>query len=321
MKLLVFVFILLLVVACSRPAITEGNTMTNFGTAEESESASDFALEKEFGEIAKDANGKVGVATTVIETGQSATLNASEHFAMQSVYKLPIAMAVMKQAGDGKIRLDDKIKVEKSEYVRAGQHSPIRDKFPNGAELTVRELIEYAIKESDGTASDVLMRVAGGAAPIQKYVDDFGVTEMKIKNTEKEIGENWNVQYDNWSTPDGAVSLLKTLWNQKGSCPQGADCKELLLFQDMYDSTPGANRLKGLLPKGTPVAHKTGTSGTQNGITAASNDIGIITMPNGNHIAIAVFVGDSSADEKMREAVIARIAKAAWDRWTAAAPK
>ena len=315
MKLILIAISLFFVLSCSRPAITEGNTMADFGTVEESESATDFALEKEFAEIAKDAKGKVGVAAVVIETGQSASLNADQHFPMQSVYKLPISMAVIDKAKD-KIDLDKKVKVEKSDYLRQGQHSPIRDKYPNGAELTVRELIEYAIKESDGTASDVLIRVAGGAEAIQTYVADLGITEMKIKNTEKEMDENWNVQYDNWASPEAALALLKALWGQKGTCPKGADCKELILLRYMYDSTPGKNRLKGLLPEGTPVAHKTGTSGTQDGITAATNDIGIITLPNDNHLAIAVFVGDSSADEKVREAVIARIAKAAWDRWS-----
>ena len=75
----------------------------------------------------------------------------------------------------------------------------------------------------------------------------------------------------------------------------------------MIDSTTGPNRLKGQLPKGTIVAHKTGTGGTQNGITGATNDIGIIDLGKGRHIAIAVFVSDSPADEKTREAVIAKI--------------
>jgi beta-lactamase class A len=82
----------------------------------------------------------------------------------------------------------------------------------------------------------------------------------------------------------------------------------------MLESTPGAKRLKGLLPAGANVAHKTGTSGTDKGVTAATNDIGIITLPNGRHLAIAVFVADSPADEATREGVIAKIAKAVWDR-------
>jgi beta-lactamase class A len=61
------------------------------------------------------------------------------------------------------------------------------------------------------------------------------------------------------------------------------------------------------------VAHKTGTGGTQNGITSATNDIGIITLPNGTHLAVAVFVSDSGANDETRDAIIARLAKAAWD--------
>jgi beta-lactamase class A len=83
----------------------------------------------------------------------------------------------------------------------------------------------------------------------------------------------------------------------------------------MTESTPGARRLKGLLPVGANVAHKTGTSGIENGITAATNDIGIITLPNGRHLAIAVFVADSPADEATREGVIAKIAKAVWEKF------
>jgi beta-lactamase class A len=84
----------------------------------------------------------------------------------------------------------------------------------------------------------------------------------------------------------------------------------------MAESRPGAKRLKGLLPAGTVVGHKTGTSGIENGITAATNDIRIVTLPNGKHLAIAVFVADSPADEATREGVIAKVARAVWDKWS-----
>jgi beta-lactamase class A len=86
-----------------------------------------------------------------------------------------------------------------------------------------------------------------------------------------------------------------------------------LLTRLMIDTPTGPKRIKGLLPKGTMVVHKTGTSNTVSGITAATNDIGIITLPNGKHLAVAVFVSDSKADRETREGVIARIAKSAYD--------
>jgi beta-lactamase class A len=63
------------------------------------------------------------------------------------------------------------------------------------------------------------------------------------------------------------------------------------------------------------VAHRTGTSSTVNGVTAATNDVGLVTLPNGNHLAIAVFVSDSKADMVTREAAIAKISKMMWDEW------
>jgi beta-lactamase class A len=85
-----------------------------------------------------------------------------------------------------------------------------------------------------------------------------------------------------------------------------------LLLGWMKDSPTGAHRMKAELPAGTIVMHKTGTSGVQDGVASATNDMGLITLPDGRQLALAVFVTDSRADEKTREAVIARIAKAAY---------
>lgn len=269
----------------------------------------DQELQKQIEQIASAARGHVGVAAVVLESGESVTLSPHDHFPMQSVYKLPIGMAVMKLVDDGKIKLDQNVTVTKTEFVRAGQHSPIRDQNPTGAELTVRELLGFAISESDGTASDVLMKLAGGPAVIQAYLNELQISEMIVLNSEKEIGQDWRTQYRNWATPDAAVALLRALHERRGL----SESSQALLLKLMTESTPGANRLKGLLPAGTIVAHKTGTSGSRTGITAATNDIGIVTLPNGRHLAIAVFVSDSPADEATREGVIAKVARAVWD--------
>jgi beta-lactamase class A len=272
----------------------------------------DAELEKQFAEIANGAKGKVGAAAVVLETGEAALLNADEHYPMQSVYKLPISMAVMDQIRKDNHALDEKIGVTKADMVRQGQASPLRDKNPNGGEFTIRELIRLALIESDGTASDVLMRVAGGPNSIQSYLSQIGINDMKVVNTEKEMGADWNVQYQNWATPTAAADLLRFF--ETSIERDSSETNDVLLDFTTHVIT-GPKRIKGLLPKDAVVAHKTGTSGTRDGITAATNDIGVIYLPNGKHLAIAVFVSDSPADEKTRESVIARIAKAAFDRW------
>jgi len=266
-------------------------------------------LRKQLLKIASAAKGKVGVMAVVLETGESVSLNPQDHFPMQSVYKLPIGMAVMKLIDAGKINLDQRVKVTKDDFIGRAAHSPIRDKFPTGAELTVSELIGWMLRESDGTASDVLMKLIGGPPSVQAYLTELGIKELIVRDTEKAFAQDHTLQYLNWTTPEAAVSLLRALSERRGLSAQS----QALLMKFMIESTPGAKRLKGLLPEGTIVAHKTGTSGTDGGVTAATNDIGIITLANGRHLAISVFVSDSPANESTREGVIAQIARAVWD--------
>lgn len=269
-------------------------------------------LQKQIEQIAAEAKGRVGVKAEILETGETVSLKPGEQFPMQSVYKLPIGMTVLKQVDEGKIKLDQSVKVEKSDFVRPGQYSPIRDKNPNGVALTVQELLEFAVSESDGTASDVLLKLAGTEA-VKQYLDGLGIKNIIVLNSEKEIGQDWETQYQNWASPEGAVELLRALQKKSGGLSEQS---QGLLLKFLTESPRGQQRLKGLLPSGTIVAHKTGTSGSRNGVTAATNDIGIITLPDGRHLAIAVFVSDSPRDEKTREEVIAKIAKAVWDKWS-----
>ena len=86
----------------------------------------------------------------------------------------------------------------------------------------------------------------------------------------------------------------------------------------MIETSTGKNRIKGQLPEGTIVAHKTGSSGTnEEGITAAANDMGIVTLPDGKHFAISVFVTNSKENDKTNEKIISDISKAAWDYFIA----
>ncbi len=304
----------IVITGCSKSGITQEQA-TNAASADNRsvktlKDAPAQEVQRQISEIAAQAKGRVGVSATLLETGEIvASLNPQEHFPMQSVYKLPISMAVIKQVDAGKIRLDQKVKVTKDDYIGRAAHSPVRDRFPNGTEMTVSELIRFALSESDGTASDVLMKLAGGPEAVQAYLSGLGITDLKIVDTEKSLAENHSVQFRNWATPEAATALLKALHERRGLSESG----QALLLKYMIESRPGANRLKGLLPADTIVAHKTGTSGTEKGVTAATNDIGIITLPNGKHLAIAVFVSESPADEAKREGVIAKIAKLAVD--------
>jgi beta-lactamase class A len=269
-------------------------------------------LRAQIEQIASQAKGRVGVSITVLETGDSITFNGEKPFPMQSVYKFPIGMAVLQQVDQGRLKLDQMIRIEKADFVSPGQRSPIRDNNPQGVAMSLREILRFSVSESDGTACDVLLRVVGGPQAVNQYLKSLGVYDVNVATTEKEMATNELVQYRNWAKPESMIVLLRAFQAGRGL---SAASRELLL-KWMVESPTGPRRIKGLLPAGTIVAHKTGTSGTSKGLTRATNDVGLVTLPNGRHLAIAVFVSDSLADEKGREGVIAKIAKAAWDFWS-----
>ncbi len=259
-------------------------------------------------QISHAAKGRVGMTATVLETGESVSLNGDRRFPMQSVYKFPIAMVVLAQVDKGNLKLDQKIRVEAGDIVR---DSRILEKNSQGKEFRLAELLKYMVSESDSTACDVLLRLIGKPQCVTEYLRNLDINDIVVANTENEIqfGKDPGLQYRNYATPDAAVNLLRAFHKGRGL----SKSSQALLRQWMIETSTGPNRIKGLLPKGTVVAHKTGTSATVNGVTAATNDVGLVTLPNGQHLAIAVFVSDSPATNAIREEVIAKVAKAAWD--------
>jgi len=270
-------------------------------------------LPQAFDAIAKEVPGVLGVSAELLETGETAGLRETDRFPMQSVYKLPIAMAILDQVDRHALTLNMRVRLSAKDMAPAGVHSPIRDAHPQGHfDLSVQELIRAAISDSDGSASDVLFRLGGGSARLTGYLRGIGIRNINIAATEAAMATDQMVQYRNDATPHDAVQLLKALNAGRGVSPEA----RTMLLKYMTESPTGPNRIKGGLPAGTVVAHKTGTDGTHNGLTRATNDIGIVTLPDGRHFAIAIFLKDSTGSQELREGAIAKVARAAWDRWT-----
>jgi len=128
------------------------------------------------------------------------------------------------------------------------------------------------------------------------------------KDNEAVLHQEVSAQYRNWFEPAGAVQLLRRI---SDNSPLTIEHTDLLLGWMTPDVR--TKRLEGDLPAGVRVAHKSGTSDVDKGLAHATNDIGLTPLPDGRRIAIAVFVTDSTADQAIREQVIARIARAAND--------
>jgi len=243
------------------------------------------------------------------------SLNGERHYPLQSVFKFHIALAVLSQIDKGKFSLDQTIKISKKEML-PDLYSPIRDKYPDGATLSIATILKYTVSSSDNVGCDVLLRLIGGPDAVQKYFNRNNIRDLSIKINEEEQQSHWDLQFQNWTTPVAAnETLAKFFRNDKMLLSKKSYD---LIWSIMKETETGTNRIKGQLPKGTIVAHKTGSSGTnKEGLTAAVNDIGIVFLPNGRYFYISIFITNSTESADTNEKIIADIAKDAWDYFIA----
>lgn len=242
-------------------------------------------------------------------TALDCDLNAHARLPMQSVYKLPIAITVLRQVDQGRLKLSQPVPFLPSDVISPGQHSPLRDAHPHGGvDISLVELLRLAVEESDGVASDILLRVIGGPNVADAYIRGLGIDGIHITDTEKIIGRDVTAQYRNYGEPQALVALLRLLADHSPLLPEST--RQLMGW--MQNTPRGEHRIPGSLPQGTVIAHKMGTSGEDHGLTHATNDIGLITLPCGQQLAVAVLIEDSPESEDAREGVIAEIARAIW---------
>jgi len=237
----------------------------------------------------------IGVSAIHLESGRRLSVRAGERFPMGSVYKFPIALAVLQQVDAGKLSLDQKVTIEPKDFSMG--FSALRDDAKGRAiALTIEELLTHMVSHSDNTASDVLMKLAGGPAAITARLKELGVTGVRVDRLEREMAvdlgkaggsERYAVDPRDTATPDAMANLLVTFWSKRdGLSPKS----HALLVRLMTETSTGKHRIKATVPAGSTVAHKTGT------MPGTTNDVALITLPNGEHIALAILTKASKRD-------------------------
>jgi beta-lactamase class A len=296
-------------------------------------------LERELARIAQLTDGRVGVAAVHLETGRAAYLNADEPFPMASTYKVPIAVELLTRVERGEIRLDTLIELRPSDlHPGSGTLTELFD--DPGVILSLRNLLELMLLISDNSATDLVLRLAGGPEAVTARMRKLGLDGIRVDRPTIRLIADWMgieklPPESEWTpslfgelaravpdsarvraarrfdqdprdtaTPRAMTSLLTKI--ARGEALK--DSTTALLLDIMRRSTTGAGRIKGMLHPDVIVSHKTGTIG------ATTNDVGIITLPDGaGQVALSVFIKGSTLSVEQRERVIAHIARAVYD--------
>jgi len=270
-------------------------------------------LNEQLHQLTSGHNAIVGISLLGPEPGDTLSINGDRRFPLQSVFKYHLAIPMLVQIDEGTYTLGHTVTLTQ-EDLNTALYSPMSKEHDVGDEISMETLLQYSIAQSDNVACDLLLLAIGGPQEVQRYFHSLGITDLAIVHNELDMQSQWKNMYDNWSTPKSASKALDFfLRNQDQRLSPESHA---FLWETMKSTQTGANRLKGQLPTGTVVAHKTGTSGTNaEGLTPATNDIGVIYLPDGSYFILSVFVGESYEDAATNEQIIASIAKAVYDHF------
>ena len=298
------------------------------------------ALNARIEQIIRRSPGDGGVALTHVESGTRLSIHGDQRFPMASVYKLPIAVEALAQVAEGKLELARAVTLGPNDIRACCTLS--RQHPRGGVTLTLGELIDLMMIESDNSAVDAVLKLVGGPAVVERRLRLLGFKDININRYDAQISlemtgvreavaeSDWTLELQrrliaavtpedlraararytsdprDTTTPDDMAALLVRL--QRGDLlpwPYGEQ-----LIDRMSHAKTGPRRLKGRLPPDTIVAHKTGTT------DVVINDVGIITLPaGGGHLVLAVFVKNGGHRLAMQHA-IAEIAAASYESFT-----
>lgn len=279
----------------------------------------------------------------VLTEGKVAGTNLNRPFSIQSVMKLVVSLAVLDQVDKGRLKLNDTYTLFPSDL--SVTHQPIAEKITaKGYKVSVKELIERAVQDSDNCAVDFLIRKTGGISMVQSFLKTTGIKGLRLDRSERDLqshtaGLTWKPEFTDPKKFDAAVKAVPqkqkdAAWKAYLADPRDTStplamaqllnklAEGTLLSKEMsayaYDVMKGcktySDRLQDGVPKGWQFGHKTGTSYTYKGVAGVTNDVGIAISPKGKKVILVAFLGLSRQDMKSRNAVITKATRIAFER-------
>ncbi len=296
-------------------------------------------LEQQIEFVSHATDGVVGVSAVHIESGRTVAVRGAEAFPMASAFKLPVAVQALTLVDERKLTLDRMVALGPADYhPGSGRLSDLF--FHPGVSLSLYNLMELMMVISDNSAADLVLKEAGGPADVTARMRALGLSGIRVDRStallisafqglktvppESEWTRGmWDPLYNavpqnehmaarraGWkdprdtATPDDMAKLLVRLYKSEVLSPESSK----LLLEMLDRCQTGKSRIKGMLPEGTDVAHKTGSLG------GVVNDAGILTLPgNAGHVAIAAFTKSSYKPEEVSEKAIAEVARTIYD--------
>lgn len=257
------------------------------------------AVVEQLRQIEAKSGGRLGVAIFDSHSGQTYAYRGDERFPMCSTFKLLASAFVLKRVDQGKEQLTRRIRYQKTDLV---PYSPVTEQHTGAGGMTVAELCEAAITQSDNTAANLLLHSFGGPAQLTAYMRASGDKMTRLDRIEPHLNEAAPGDPRDTTTPAAMVSSLREIL--LGGNLSSTSRQQLTDW--LLANKTGDKRLRALLPSGWRVADKTGT-----GDQGTANDIGMLLSPDGTPLLVASYLTGAPGPAAARDAVHAQVGRLA----------
>ncbi len=257
----------------------------------------------------------IAVAYRHLGTGASFVHLETESLHAASTMKVPVMMALFQLVDSGELKLTDPIPVrnEFESIVDGSKYSldPKEDGDPElyealGQTRPLEELIRRMIVRSSNLATNLLIEKLG-ASRANDLMRSLGAYQIRVLRG-VEDNKAFRAGLNNRATAKDLAIALSALAKGTTFTPaSNAKMIEILKAQEFNEKIPA------YLPKGTPIAHKTGD------IAGIHHDAAIV-YPPGEAPYVLVVLTEGFQDEKEANRIIAEISRVVWQNRTLAAP-
>ncbi len=254
--------------------------------------------------VGKDA--RIGVAVALSQAEIAGT-DIRRPFPMMSVMKFPLALAVATHLQETGGSYADSIPLGAGD-LRPDTYSPMRDRYAGCVpeKISIDELLDYSLRQSDNNAADILMRFVSGPEAVGNLMKELGYQDIHVIWNEDDMHRDTARCTANSSTPEDMAKLFLLFDSLLADEPEYAPLRAKL-----EQCETGRNRLAApFAEQDIVIGHKTGTGDVMpNGRLQAVNDAGYVRLPDGRSYAIAVFIEDSGYSPAETERLIADISR------------
>jgi beta-lactamase class A len=275
------------------------------------QSARDAAIEQQVAAIVAQGRGRIGVAAVDLDGGGQIMVNGDMPFPMASTAKIAIAATYLSGVEQGRLRLDQPFPMMVPVAESAESRSTVAAVRP-GEVMTAQSLMELSITRSDNHATDGLIAAVGGIGAVNTWLSRIGISGQHLDHTmatlvrdDGQVNPATTIDTRTSSTPRAMASLLAAIDRGGALSPES----RAVLLDTMTRTSTGKNRIRSGLPEGVVFAHKTGT------LAGVTDDVGIVRLPDGRHLAIAIFVTGPEG-HTAHAGLIAQIARVLYDGYS-----